>query len=321
MTIARQQQICLEATSYYHCMSRCVRRALLCGVDQVTGMSYEHRRGAIEERLFALAKVFCIDICAYAIMNNHYHLVLHINKPKAESLTDMEVIQRWLTFHLAPVTIQRYLRGEIQSEAEYKTVCHYINTWRQRLYSISWFMRLLNQYIATEANKEDGCTGHFWEGRFKSQALLDEKAVAAAMAYVDLNPVRAGIAETPETSLHTSIKTRIDSLHKHEATAPNLYPFVGHPDSTLTDGLPFRLMDYLELVDFTGRQMREGSQGQIKPTQPSIIVRLGFDDISWPASLSRIEKGTLMGTESSIRACLPILGRQKMSGVCLAPKS
>lgn len=129
--------------------------------------------------------------------------------------------------------------------------------------SISWFMRLLNQHIASEANREDKCTGHFWEARFKSQALLDEKALAAAMAYVDLNPIRAALAETPESSAHTPVKARIASLKKEETTARHLFPFVGNPREPMPEGLPFRLMDYLELVDWTGRQCREDKRGNI----------------------------------------------------------
>jgi hypothetical protein len=103
---------------------------------------------------------------------------------------------------------------------------------------ISWFMRLLNQSIATQANQEDNCTGHFWEGRFKSQALLDEAALVACMAYVDLNPVRANIAKTPESSGYTSVKQRVIAAKK-EKQPKVLLPFVGNPRKTMPKGLPF----------------------------------------------------------------------------------
>ncbi|MEI8592600.1 transposase [Photobacterium sp. Hal280] len=316
MTTARNQQICLEATAYYHCVSRCVRRAFLCGLDEGSGVSYEHRRSWVEDRLFALAKVFCIDLCAYAIMSNHYHLVLHIHKAKADSLSDSDVIDRWLSFHNPPVLIQRYLRGDIRTQIEYKAVCSIIQTWRQRLYSISWFMRLLNQFIATEANKEDGCSGHFWEGRFKSQALLDDKALAAAMAYVDLNPVRAGIAETPETSNFTSVKSRLDNLSKPKTSATYLYPFIGQSSST-REGIPYHLADYLGLLDWIGRHFHEGKTGQIAHDAPPILKRLGLDGSPWLRTYKQFEKGSLIGAKSSMTAGLPIMGRKRISGTQL----
>jgi hypothetical protein len=90
----RNQQICLDATPYYHCVSRCVRKAYLCGFDLITKTSYEHRRAWLEEELLKQADVFAIDIAAYAIMSNHYHVVLHINKAKADSWDLDEVIER-----------------------------------------------------------------------------------------------------------------------------------------------------------------------------------------------------------------------------------
>nr|WP_235187360.1 Mobile element protein [Vibrio nigripulchritudo] len=156
-------------------------------------------------------------------------------------------------------------------------------------------MRLLNQFIATQANKEDGCTGHFWEGRFKSQALLDEQALAAAMAYVDLNPVRTSIADTPEASEYTSVKTRIQALKDHKATAPCLHPFIGYPRKDIPTGIPFRLMDYLELVNWTGRQIREDKRASINSPLPSILNRLGIDQTTWMNACTQLEKGTVVG--------------------------
>ncbi len=155
-----------------------------------------------------------------------------------------------------------------------------VEVYRNRLMDISWFMRLLNQSIATQANQEDNCTGHFWEGRFKSQALLDEAALAACMAYVDLNPVRANIAKTPESSGFTSVKQRVNAAIKGKQ--PNvLMPFVGNPRKTMPKGLPFELKDYLELIELTGRCIREDKAGHIEDSQPALLNRLNISPENW----------------------------------------
>ena len=90
----RSSQISLLDTPYYHCVSRCVRRSFLCGIDSYSGQSYEHRRGWVEQRLLFLSSVFSIDICAYAVMSNHVHLVLCVDKDKAMSWSDNQVVGR-----------------------------------------------------------------------------------------------------------------------------------------------------------------------------------------------------------------------------------
>ena len=204
MTKARNSLISLEATPDYHCVSRCVRRAFLCGQDPLSGKSYEHRRGWLEEKLLRLPEMFAIDIAAYAIMSNHYHVVLHINADKAKAWSDIEVVEHWHKIFNGTLHSQKFINGETLLNAEREHLQTVIEKWRARLHDISWFMRIINESVAREANAEDNCTGHFWEGRFKSQALLDESALAACMAYVDLNPIRASMAATPETSEHTS---------------------------------------------------------------------------------------------------------------------
>jgi len=191
MPRARSQQVSLSDTPYYHCISRCVRRAFLCGEDSVTGKSFEHRRGWIEARLLFLSQIFSIDICAYAVMSNHLHTVLHVDEKQAKNWSTHEVLKRWHSLHKGTLFTQEYARGDTMPAYAVELVERSVEVYRQRLSDISWFMRELNEPIARQANFEDECTGRFWEGRFKSQALLDEASILACMAYVDLNPIRA----------------------------------------------------------------------------------------------------------------------------------
>ena len=319
MTTARNQQICLEATRYYHCVSRCVRRTFLCGYDEQSKKSYEHRRGWIEDRIKQLSAIYCIDICAYAVMSNHYHLVLHINKEKAESISDAEVIERWISLHSAPILIQRLLNNDLNTEAEFKAVHGIVEQWRERLYSLSWFMRELNFDIAMKANQEDDCKGHFWESRYKSQALLDEKALLAAMAYVDLNPIRAGVAQTPETSEHTSIKDRLEALKTQQPTAPCLHPFIGGQSDQKLSGIPFRLMDYIKLVDWTGREFRDG-KSNISERLPPLLERLSLTQKEWLKVCTQLERkrSLLVGSKESLIQVRPQLKKSRICGYQLS---
>ena len=196
MTQSRDSLISLSDTPYYHCISRCVRRAFLCGEDKYTGQSFEHRRQWVIDRVKYLTDVFPIEVCAYAIMSNHYHLVLFVNEDELANCSDNEICERWGKIYSVSPLVQRWQKGELNSDIENEAALKVIVEWRKRLSSISWFMRCLNEFIAVKANKEDKCKGRFWEGRFKSQALLDEKALLTCMAYVDLNPIRAKMAST-----------------------------------------------------------------------------------------------------------------------------
>jgi hypothetical protein len=148
-------------------------------------------------------------------------------------------------------------------------------------------MRQINEATARQGNLEDNCTGRFWESRFKSQALLDEAALAACMTYVDLNPIRANKAETPEDSDHTSIKKR--SADAKKANDPNtmseqtkgLMPFAGNPRKDSPKGLPFQLTDCIELVDWTGRSIRADKRGHISQDLPPALERLQIDSKHW----------------------------------------
>jgi REP element-mobilizing transposase RayT len=264
----RKRQVSIEDTPYYHCISRCVRRAFLCGKDAHTGFDFEHRRQWIVDRIKLLCTVFAVDLCAYAIMHNHYHVVIRINADEIRQWSDEEVAKRWLQIFTGPLLMHHYLAGVGLTSSELKCVADLIATWRERLANISWFMRCINEPIARLANAEDHCTGRFWEGRFKSQALLDERAVLACMAYVDLNPIRAAMARTPEASDYTSVQERI----RHPDN-DCLAPFKEQADG----GIPFNLKDYLELVDWGGREVKYNKPGYIPANIPPILLRLNMN--------------------------------------------
>ena len=113
MTRARRELLSIETTPYYHVISRCVRRAYLCGTDNFSGKNYEHRKAWVVERLRELDKVFTIDLCAYAVMSNHIHLVVRLDNARANSLSDEAVIRRWARLYQLPVLIQRYRKGAV----------------------------------------------------------------------------------------------------------------------------------------------------------------------------------------------------------------
>ncbi|MDZ7645284.1 MAG: transposase [Woeseiaceae bacterium] len=240
-----------------------MRQAFLCGKDRFSGRDFGHRRAWLERRLAFVASVFSIDLLAYAIMHNHYHVVVRIDNESVATWTDEQVIKSWGKLFRLP-------DGDVEPAK--------IALWRQRLCDLGWFMRCLNEPLARIANKEDGCKGRFWEGRYQLQALLDERALLRCMAYVDLNPIRATIANDPESSLHTSIRARIQGNDQH------LMPFSS--SKLITSPLPISRHEYLALVDFTGRELQFGKRGRIPPGLPSIMQRLGLEPAEWLAEVT-----------------------------------
>ena len=305
MTRPRKALVSLADTPYYHVTSRCVRRAYLCGVDHYSGQNYEHRRQWIVDRVRLLSSLFAIDVCAYAVMSNHYHLVLKLCPDQFDDLTDDDIIERWCALFKGPLLIQRYRSGESLTPPERSTVSDIARVWRRKLASLSWFMRCLNQPIARQANLEDGCTGKFWECRFTSQALKTEEALVSCMAYVDLNPIRAGLAETPETSDYTSIRERVEpvfdlksavkgqseqgDLLDFNAPLKPLLDFEEGISSRGPDGIPFGFESYLELVEWTGRMIRSDKRGYIDDSTPPLFQRLAISAEQWRVNTTQFE--------------------------------
>ena len=312
MTKPRRQLICYSDTLYYSITSRCVRRAFLCGQDPLTQKSYEHRRKWIEDRIRLLSSLFSLEILSYAVMSNHIHVVLKAIPDEASAWSDKDVVRRWLSIYRGPLIANRYLEGAELSLAEQETRLSFVKCWRERLTSISWFMKCLNEPVARQANKEDDCTGHFWQARFDSRGLYSEEAILTAMAYVDLNPVRALMAPTPEASPYTSIKERISPtfdltsavksycehggfshqlLHKTDPIPVRpLAEFIGgQTRENQCSGIHFNFSDYLELLDFTGRAIVQGKSGHIDNQLPNILLRLTLKPKTWLENVQGFE--------------------------------
>ncbi|QGS50556.1 hypothetical protein [Shewanella putrefaciens] len=285
----RRTQISVEDTPFYHCCSRVVRRAFLCGDDDYSGKNYDHRRAWVESLLFKLEAIFAIDVVAFAVMSNHLHVVLRIDVETANRWSDREVLEQWHKLFKGNELTHKFAKGELVEAHEVNRLKHSIATYRSRLCDISWFMRCLNEPIARQANQEDNCTGRFWEGRFKSQALLDETAVLACMAYVDLNPIRAKMADTLEQSDHTSIQLRIRAALKGEQPK-NLLPFIGNERENQPNGIAFSLVDYLQLVEDTGRIIRNDRCGAISDNSAKLLTRLNIQQDNWLKLITEFSK-------------------------------
>jgi len=297
--------ISVADTPYYHITSRCVRRAFLCGVDHYSGRSYGHRRQWVVDRIRLLSSLFAIDVCAYAIMSNHYHLALKVCPKQLDGLSEDDIMERWCALFKGPLLVQNYRNGEDLQPFERAAVSEIVDVWRKRLSSVSWFMRCLNQPIARQANREDGCTGKFWESRFNSHALKSEEALLSCMAYVDLNPVRAGIADIPGTSSFTSIKERLDAeitlqdaiddqtasgdiLDFRSPLKPLLH-FENGGSAKRQTGIPFGFKEYLALIDWTGRSLRSDKHGHIENSLPPILARLRITPEQWRSNTTQFE--------------------------------
>ncbi|MCZ6868002.1 MAG: transposase [Gammaproteobacteria bacterium] len=319
MTYPRSHLIDRENGGFYHLITRCVRQAWLCGKDPVTGRSFDHRRQWIEDRMLKLATCFTVELYAYAVMSNHYHIVLHVDPKAALELSDKQVAKRWVTL-CPPTRYGEVDEGRIDSWVEaLMNDPKRVEVCRRRLGDLSWFMRFMNEHIARRANAEDGCTGRFWQGRFESNVLLDERAAYSCMVYVDLNPIRAGITNQLEKSEHTSVKRRIDLAEESLTTADLLAAPLRPLNDSLhrhTPRLEISLGNYLALVDWTGRIVRDDKAGAIPSGVVSVVDSFGSGiDVWLPQVLEHREPNRrAFGAAEAMKALAKRIGQHWLKG-------
>ena len=294
-------------------MTRCVRRAFLLGEGLLD------RKQWVEDRLEELAQIFAVGVGGFSVMDNHLHLLVRLDPEVAANWSDDEVVRRWGRLYpprdksRKPLPIsEEWVQGQLKDTS-------WVAKTRERLSSISWFMKCLKEPISRRANREDKCRGAFFEARFKSVAILDEEALLATSTYIDLNPVAAKIAEVPETSKHTSIKQRVDHIKAQDATAQLeaakggsvagsqaasgleeglwLCPIedrrpLGSTRPGMFEGLS--IGNYLLLVDYTGRLFREG-KARISAELAGILDRIGSSAESWQVRMEKLKNGRSFG--------------------------
>ena len=324
MSKARKLTINLKETRYYQCISRCVRQMFLCGTDESSKNSFEHRKQWIKNRMQFLSQHFAIDICSYAIMSNHYHIVLKVNINWLMSLSQQDIISHWSAVFTCKPKMRKLMFYKEQNN--HKEVNKIVREMRSRLMSISWFMSALNQNIAYRANQEENRKGRFWEGRFVSQPLLTESAILKCMAYVDLNPVRAGVAKSLEQCNFTSIGERIRSLRntvRQLLTGKELEKSIDRPYSNSNSNysrfksnqfyqphslLPFSTstgeqnvitaIEYIQFVDLVGRYARKDGKSYIKQDTPSILEYIGVTITQWKRLLNLYQNSNCQISQS-----------------------
>lgn len=321
MTYPRRMTVDPEEPGFYHCISRCVRRAWLCGDDPHTGQNFDHRRAWIEVRLVELSDVFAVGIHAWAVMSNHTHLVLRVDPRLPWQWSDEEVAHRWTRLSC---TFEDKLRDATDSAQEQALLAdpERLEEVRARLGSLSWFMRYLNESIARRANAEDKCTGRFWEGRFRCQALIDDHAVLAAMTYVDLNPMRAGLVDEPVQGDFTTIQRRMRNVAAGRSTAEE--PLRALTGVKAEDGPAVTQGEYIALVAWSSqlpKNQRKARNPKADTSKVPLSIPAALEAIRgsprwWQRCAGCIETafGSAVGLPARLRARAAALGRKRAIG-------
>ncbi len=331
MTRPRRSLVSADVTRYYHCITKCVRQAFLLQEGKTD------RKKWLIDRLMEIAEIYAVSVCNYGILDNHFHLLLRLDVETANAWTDEEVIRRWASAHppkkkrkLVEVT-DEWIAGEAQDKKKVEKL-------RSRLCNLGWFMKEVKEPLARLCNREDGRTGTFFEGRFKSIGILDEEALLATACYIDLNPFAAGIAPAPELCVYTSLferiaharrKDRLDDLASACLSSILSMNFSAGIEEGLwlapiqdrraqgshREGLfeTFTLGKYLLLIDTMARKPRVG-KACLPPEAAGIFQRLGLDLSFWTEQYSRDYAAQLVG---SFFACSPDKLKDAATSLCL----
>jgi hypothetical protein len=339
---ARREIVAKAEVGVYHCWNRCVQRAFLCGRDPVTGVDFEYRRDWIEQTEQVLAGLFAIEVSHHAEQANHIHLILRTRPDVAQQWNDEEVVRRWLII----AKLKRNGSAEIQEPTAAQVARQLKNPrrvrqLRRRLANVSWFMGTLCENISRRCNEDSGTKGTFWEHRFKCRNLASEAAILICGIYVDLNAIRAGEAQTPEESRHTSAYNRIQGLKWRRCRGKRAMTHTFAPDAWLCEltlqeqpqggsvpchARPPRASDkgllqmsvekYLEFLDWTGRQVRSDKRGSIPQSLAPILDRLGINGELWVEAVYSFDEwfGHVVGSASTVTEAARRVGRRWFGG-------
>jgi hypothetical protein len=273
----------------------------LFGFDVLTGNDYSHRKVWFRDRLCELSGCMAIDILDYAILDNHLHVVLRNRPDIVAGWSDEEVALRW--WHVCPS--RKNADGSVPEPkpCEIGLLLPDVDEYRTRLSDISWMMRLACQPIARRANQEDEVDGRFFAKRFDCERLETCADILSCSVYVDLNVVRAGMAETPEASEFTSAFDRIQA--RWQETQHEMGTSLPLPSATEADGwLAPILLD--ERADAFPETSTVTKPDAATPESPPCCNPPGASRIS--------NKGFLPMTRDQYLTLLDILGRALRAG-------
>jgi hypothetical protein len=339
---ARREIVRPGVAGIFHCWQRCVRRAYLLGKDPLTGIDHTHRREWFIQRLRLLVSCFAIDVAFEAILSNHFHLILRTNPRLVKRMGDFEVARRYLRVYPGKRVLdenwieptEQQIEGLVADKAKMKVI-------RKELSNVSKFMAALSEYIARRSNAEDDCDGRFFSGRFSCREITHDAGLLVAGLYVDLNLIRAGEAQTPESSVYTSAWFRIQARKdkaSQESTTQQLDSWLAPltlqedhlGDVPCTCGerasdkglLSMKLDEYLQLLDWAGRELRANKRGAIPAHLAPIIQRLGVEGDELLDTLEDFPRlfRRLVGTAEQIVQRAQEVGRRWMHGVRPAAK-